>query len=151
VDCLAADLTLDEHWIVVSPIDAERQAVAAAARGKEFLAAQPDHKIILIPAAPAKPSWSASAPHPEVFKAIHRAARAVIDQYRGKLPDPPRRFGDRLSGAGKVCFVQPGLFCQKKCFQVWEAGTVNFPNSPSLRHFLGGDRKEGRPASHVNF
>jgi len=48
-----ADLTLDEHWIVVSkPIDAQRQAAAAAAREEEFLAAQPDHKIILVPADP---------------------------------------------------------------------------------------------------
>ncbi len=40
-----ADLTLDERWIVVSKaVGAQRQAAAAAAREKEFLAAQPDQK-----------------------------------------------------------------------------------------------------------
>ena len=101
----AADLTLDEHWIVVSkPIDAQRQAAAAAAREKEFLAAQPDHKIILIPADPnyrprERELWplvnqaimECLRPHTELFDAVQRAARDVIHQYRGWCnPDPAR-------------------------------------------------------------
>ena len=48
MDCLAADLTLDEHWIVVSPIDAERQAVAAAARMEEVNQDYKDKGVTII-------------------------------------------------------------------------------------------------------
>ena len=97
-----ADLTLDEHWIVVSkPIDAQRQAAAATAREEEFLVAQPDHKIILVPADPNyrprerelralvnQAIMECLRPLPAIFEAVQTAARAVIDPPRWTVPAP---------------------------------------------------------------
>ena len=98
-------MTLDEHWIVVSKgVGAQRQAAAAAEYEKEFLAAQPDHKIILVPAAPdyrprERELWplinqaifDCLSSHPDFRETVRLASLAVVKQYRGWCnPDPPR-------------------------------------------------------------